>query len=169
LFGFLSPSFMKNRLQKSLEKLEKYPSFLKGFLTDFALGNAVKYVGTSGIHFEKIAPNEVITSIKNRKKVQNHFGQVHAVSMILLAETATGIVVGMNIPDHKIPLIKTLKTDFVRRSQGAIRAVASLTDEQIALIKTQDKGETYVSVVVKDETGAENIKCEMLWAWTLKK
>jgi acyl-coenzyme A thioesterase PaaI-like protein len=165
----ITPQRMKNRLQKSLEKVEKYPSFLQSFLIDYALGNAIKYVGTSGIHFEKITPNEVITSIQNRKKVQNHFGQVHAVSMILLAETATGIVVGMSIPDNKIPLIKTLRTDFVRRSQGAIRAVASLTDEQIDMIKTQDKGETYVSVVVKDETGVENIKCEMLWAWTLKK
>lgn len=160
---------MKNRLQKSLAKLENYPSFLKKFFIDLALGNAIKYVGTSGIHFEKLTNHEVITVIKNRRKVRNHFGQVHAVSMILLAETATGILVGMNIPDHKIPLIKTIKTDFVRRSQGAIRAVATLTEEQIEIIQTQDKGETYVQVIVKDETGIENIKCEMLWAWTVKK
>jgi acyl-coenzyme A thioesterase PaaI-like protein len=160
---------MKNRLQKSLDRLDAYPSFLRNFLIDFALGNAVKFVGTSGIHFEKLTTHEVVAVIKNHKKVRNHFGQVHAVAMVLLAETVTGIVVGMNIPDHKIPLIKTLKTDFVRRSQGAIRAVGRLTDEQISMIQTQDKGETYVNVTIQDETGVENIKCEMLWAWTVKK
>ncbi len=160
---------MKNRLQKALDGLQKYPAFLRNILIDFFIGRAVKLVGTAGIHFEKITPNEVITTIKNRNKVRNHIGQVHAAAMILAAETATGIVVGMNTPDNKVPLIKTIKTDFVRRSKGTIRAVATLTDAQIAIIKTQDKGETFVDVVVTDETGIENIKCEMLWAWTIKK
>lgn len=160
---------MKNKLQKSLDVLQKYPPFLRNLLIDFFLGRAIKLVGTAGIHFEKVTPNEVVTTVKNRRKVQNHIGQVHAATMILAAETATGIVVGMNVPDRSVPLIKTIKTDFVRRSKGIIRAVATLTDEQIALIKTQDKGETLVSVVVTDETGIENIKCEMLWAWTVRK
>jgi acyl-coenzyme A thioesterase PaaI-like protein len=160
---------MKNRLQKSIEHLQKYPAFLRSFLLDFAIGHTVKLVGTTGIHFEKTTLNEVIAIVKNRTRNRNHIGQVHAAAMILAAETATGIVVGMNIPDHKVPLIKAIKTDFVRRSKGAIRAVATLTDAQIALIQTQDKGETLVNVVVTDETGTENIKCEMLWAWTVKK
>lgn len=160
---------MKNRLHKAIDGLQKYPIFLRSIFIDFFVGRAVKLVGTSGIHFEKVTANEVITTIKNRNKVRNHIGQVHAAAMILAAETATGIVVGMNIPDNKVPLIKTIKTDFVRRSKGTIKAVASLTDAQIDLIKSQDKGETMVSVVVTDETNIENIKCEMLWAWTVKK
>ncbi len=160
---------MKNKLQKSIESLQKYPAFLRNFLLDFAIGRTVKLVGTTGIHFEKLTPNEVIAVVKNHTKNRNHIGQVHAAAMILVAETATGIVVGMNIPDHKVPLIKTIKTDFVRRSKGSIRAVARLTDAQIQLIQTQDKGETLVNVVVTDETGVENIKCEMLWAWTVRK
>lgn len=160
---------MENKLQRSLGRLQKYPPFLRNFLVDFFLGHAIKLVGTSGIHFEKVTANEVITTVKNRRKVRNHIGQVHAAAMILAAETATGIVVGMNVPDRSVPLIKTIKTDFVRRSKGVIRAVATLTDEQIALIKNQDKGETLVKVVVTDETGVENIKCDMLWAWTVRK
>ncbi len=160
---------MKNRLQKGLDSLEKYPSFIKNFLIDFFIGSNIKLVGTAGIHFEKLSPNEVVAVVKNRTKVRNHIGQVHAAAMILVAETVTGIAVGMNIPDHKVPLIKTIKTDFVRRSKGTIRAVATLTDAQIELIKNTDKGETLVPVIVTDETGIENIKCEMLWAWTLKK
>ena len=44
-----------------------------------------------------------MASIAHRRKVQNHIGGVHATATALLAETATGMVVGMNLPDEKLP------------------------------------------------------------------
>lgn len=157
-----------NKLNRALKKLEAYPKFLQPWLLDKAIGNTVKLVGTSQVHFDEITNHRLICSLKNRKKIRNHIGQIHAAAMILLAETATGILVGMNIPDSKIPLIKTLNTRFVRRTLGAMKAEATLTDEQIALIHEEDKGETWVKVKVTDETGEEVIECEALWAWILK-
>jgi len=89
--------------------------------------------------------------------------------MALLAETATGFVVGMNLPDDKLPLIKSLKVDYQKRTKGDMRAVATLSNEQIQLIRTTPKGEVLVPVVVTDESGQEPIQCEMLWAWVPKK
>ncbi|MCB0541562.1 MAG: DUF4442 domain-containing protein, partial [Bacteroidetes bacterium] len=125
--------------------------------------------GTSNIHFEKITNNELIVSVANKRKVRNHIGQVHAAAMALLAETATGILVGYNLPDDKLPLIKTMNINFVRRTKGAIKAVATLTDEQILNIMETDKGEVSVAVKVTDETDNEVIKAEMIWAWIPKK
>jgi acyl-coenzyme A thioesterase PaaI-like protein len=158
-----------NKLSKTLAKLDFLPENLKMKTISFVLGNTVKYVGTSGVNFEKITSKELIVTLENRSKVRNHIGQIHAAATTLLAETATGIIVGVNIPDNKIPLMKTLKVDFVRRSKGKQTAISSLTDEQINLIKTTDKGETLVAVKVTDETGAEVVKAEMLWAWIPKK
>ena len=111
----------------------------------------------------------MVASIKNKPKIRNHIGQVHAGAMILLAETATGMLVGMNIADNKIPLIKSIKTNFVRRSLGGMTAVATITEEQKELIKNQDKGETLIAVSITDESGQAPIECEMLWAWITKK
>ena len=158
-----------NKLSKTIEKLNFLPDNLKMKAVSFIIGNTVKYAGTSGIEFEKITPNELIVSIENKTKVRNHIRQIHAAAMALLAETATGIIIGVNIPDNKIPLIKTMKVDFVRRSKGKMTAVSTLSDGQINLIKTTDKGETLVPVKVTDETGSEVIKTEMLWAWITKK
>jgi acyl-coenzyme A thioesterase PaaI-like protein len=107
-------------------------------------------------------------SIRNQHKVQNHIKNVHAAAMALLAETATGFVVGINLPDDKLPLIKSLKVDFYKRTQGDMRAVATLTSEDVARIATEPKGELWVPVTVTDESGNEPIKCEMLWAWVSK-
>ena len=111
----------------------------------------------------------MIVSLKNRRKVRNHIGQIHAAGMILLAETATGMVVGMNVPDDKVPLIKSMKTNFVKRSTGAMRAVAHLSAEQIEKIKTLEKGEVQVPVTVTDEVGVEPVLVEAIWAWIPKK
>ncbi|MGB0524696.1 MAG: DUF4442 domain-containing protein [Flammeovirgaceae bacterium] len=157
-----------NKLTRALKRVEAYPKFMQAWLIDKAIGNAVKLVGTSQIHFEELGHAKLVASLKNRKKIRNHIGQIHAAAMILLAETATGILVGMNIPDSKVPLIKTLNTNFVRRTLGDMKAVATLTNAQIEQIHTTDKGETWVAVTVTDETGEEVIECKALWAWRLK-
>jgi len=94
---------------------------------------------------------------------------VHAAAMALLAETATGFVVGVNLSDDKLPLIKSLHVDFKRRTVGDMRAVASLSEEQVAMIRSNPKGELLVPVTVTDESGEEPIQCQMLWAWVSKK
>jgi uncharacterized protein (TIGR00369 family) len=159
---------MANRLSKTIQSLEKYPSWLSGALRDFFIGRTVRFTGTSGIHYAKMTPEEVVVQLKNRKRVQNHIGQIHAAAMVLLAETATGMVLGMNIPDDKIPLAKSIQTQFVRRSTGAMQAVATLSPAQIEQIHQQEKGEVLVEVKVTDETGAEPVQCQIVWAWIPK-
>ena len=85
--------------------------------------------------------------------------------MNLLAETATGMVVGMNVRDDCTPLAKELKMAFRKRATGALRAVAVLTAEQQALMQASDKGEVKVQVTVTDEAGIEPVECEFVWAW----
>jgi len=154
-----------NRLAKIVNRLEKYPKFLLSLV----VGRTVRFVGTVGIRFEEMTEDRVVVSLKNRGKVRNHIGQIHAAAMVLLAETATGMVLGMNVPDDKIPLIKSLKTDFVRRSRGAMRAEAWLDEVQKRRILTEEKGEVLIKVKVTDESGESPVVCEMLWAWIPKR
>lgn len=126
-------------------------------------------VGTAGLRYEAIDTERVVVSIRNQRKVQNHIQGVHAAAMALLAETATGFCVGMNVPDDKLPLIKTMKVDYLKRSQGDMRAEAHLTEAQIKQIRTQDKGEVTVAVKITDASGQEPIQAQMVWAWVSKK
>lgn len=154
-----------NRLEKAVDKVSGYPKWVLSWV----IGRTVPYVGTSGVHFEKMTKDQVIVSLKNKKKVRNHIHQIHAAAMMLLAETASGMALGMNIPDDRIPLVKTLNTAFVKRSTGAMKAVAVFTDAQRDLLANNEKGETPIQVIVTDETGIEPIICEVVWAWIPKK
>jgi acyl-coenzyme A thioesterase PaaI-like protein len=157
-----------NKLSKLVNNIGKLPGFMQKPALFFTLGNAVKFAGTSGIIFEKMSSNEVILFLQNKKKVQNHIGQIHAAATALLTETATGMIVGMNLPDDKIPLLKQMKIDYVKRSQGQQKAVAILDSDAITKFETEVKGEILVPVTVTDAVGTEVIKAEMLWAWIPK-
>ncbi len=126
-------------------------------------------MGTSRIRIENLTEQESVMTLANRKRVQNHIKGVHAAAMALLAETATGFVVGMNVPDDSVPVIKSLKVSYLKRVTGGLRAVARLSDEQINNILTTEKGEVLVDITVTDDAGIEPISCEMIWAWIPKK
>ncbi len=158
-----------NRLSTVAKKLNNLPEFIRTLAMSKIFGGQIKYAGHSGIRFEKLSKNQCIVSIKNKKKIQNHIGGVHAAAMALLAETATGFVFAMTVPDSKLPLIKKMDIDYVKRSTGDMRAVATLSDEQIAKIQNEEKGEVVVSVEITDEANVEPIKAQMTWAWTSKK
>lgn len=158
-----------NKLNTIVSNVYKLPEFLRTKALSTLFGKTVKYTGTTGIKVEELTTNRSVVTLTNKKSVQNHIGSVHAVASILIAESATGYLIGMNISDDCVPVIKTIKADYVKRAKGNMRAEASLTDEQIKLITSSNKGETTVPVRVTDADGKEPILMEMVWAWTPKK
>ena len=158
-------TYPPNRLQRQLERLSEVPAFARPWYRNIVLRRAVPFIGTAGIKFVDLSPERVEVTLANERKVQNHLQGIHASAMNLLAETATGMVVGMNVRDDCIPLAKELKMAFKKRATGALRAVAVLTPEQRAALQASDKGELNVSVVVTDEAGIQPVECEFIWAW----
>ena len=154
-----------NRLERQLDRLVDVPAFARTWFRSVVLRRAVPFTGTAGLDFLQMSRERVEIGLKNEKKVQNHIGGIHASAMNLLAETATGMVVGMNVRDDCIPLAKELKMAFKKRATGAMRAVAVLTSEQQALMQASDKGEVMVAVTVTDEAGIQPVECEFTWAW----
>ncbi|AUX88607.1 MULTISPECIES: DUF4442 domain-containing protein [Acinetobacter] len=157
-----------NRLTKLVKATSRLPQGMRTALLSKTFGRVVPMVGSAKIRYQEVSASKVVVSMVNHKAMQNHIGQIHACAMALLAETATGFVTAMNVPDSAVVLIKSLKVDFKRPTKGAMTAVATLTPEQQELMQSSEKGETLVQVIVTDESGEAPIQCEMLWAWIAK-
>ena len=160
---------MANKLSRIVDKLGILPSALRRQALSAVMGQFVPFVGTAGVVIEEMNAEQVIASLPNRRRVRNHIRGLHAAALTLLAETATGFVVGLNLPDDKLPLMKSLQVDFVKRCKGGLRVVASLTDEQREEMLSQPKGEVAVSLEVQDDSGQAPIQTKMIWAWVPKK
>ena len=154
-----------NRMQRQLARLSEVPGFLRPWVRNLVLRRAVPFTGTARLNFVEMTPDRVEAAIGNERPVQNHLQGVHASAMNLLAETATGMVVGMNVRDDCVPVAKELKMAFRKRATGSLRAVATLTPEQRVALQASDKGELNVPVVVTDEAGVNPVECEFIWAW----
>ena len=158
-----------NRLSLIVNNINKLPDFIRSQSLSFAVGSQVKFAGTAKVEILEMSATCLRARIKNRKKVQNHIGSVHAAAMALLAESVTGLVVGMSVPDDRVPVIKSMKIDYVKRAKGDLEAVATLKAEEVERIVATPKGEITVPVKVTDIEGNEPIHCEMVWAWTPKR
>lgn len=158
-----------NRLARTAQKLDKLPRPLRMPVLSLGFGRMVRFFSTAGIRFEQASPDGVVQILRNRKKVQNHIGGVHAAATALLAESATGAAFGLNLPDDKLPLLKRMSINYVKRATGDLRAEARVNSEDLERILNDPKGSAVIQVTVTDEKGVEPVKCEMEWAWIPKK
>ena len=102
-----------NRLERQLERLAEVPAFARPWFRSIVLRRAVPFTGTAGLDFLQMGRERVEIGLRNEKRVQNHIGGIHASAMNLLAETATGMLVGMNLRDDCVPLAKEMTMVFV--------------------------------------------------------
>ena len=159
----------RNRLSRMTHAFRALPGPLRRRAHTLLMGNVVPFVGTARLEILDLTREQVVVRVPNRRRNRNHIGQVHAAAMALVAETATGFVVGLNVPDDKVPLIKSMGVRFRRRSRGALVATATLSPEQREAMVSEAKGEVAVPVTVEDESGEVPIECEMVWAWVPRK
>ncbi len=156
---------MANQMTRLIGRFGRFPAAVRRRVLGAMLGWRVPFVGTAGLQIEELSEQRVVTRLRNRRRVRNHIGTLHAAAVTLAAETASGFAVGMNLPDDKLPLMKTLQVDFVKRNQGGIRVTASLTEEQKQQMREQPKGEMDVAVEALDDAGEATVNCRMIWAW----
>ncbi len=158
-----------NRLYTLVKTTSKFPKSIRSTLWSKAFGRVVPMVGTANIRYLEVDKDHVTVRIENQRNMQNHIKGVHAAAMALLAETATGFLTALHVPDDRIVLIKSLHVDYLKVAQGGLTATATLSADQQKLIADQEKGELLIPVTVIDDSGNEPIQCQMLWAWLPKR
>ena len=157
-----------NKLSHLVGKIHRAPAFLQSWLLSQLFGRAIKFAGTAGIVIKRLDFQQAVLVQGNFRKVQNHIGSVHAAAMALLGESASGFLVGMHVPDDRLPLLKSMHLDYVKRATGQLTAVAMLSDSQIQQIRAQEKGEISIKVLISDQLGVEPVVAEYVWAWIPK-
>ena len=158
-----------NRLRRTLRPLARWPVFLGAPLRSFLIGRTIPLVGTAGLRIERLDEDEVVVFLANRRHVRNHIGTLHAAAMALVAETASGLALGMHVRDDAVPVIQRMAVNFDKRAQGALRAVARIPTHEFARLHNASRGELLVPVTVTDAGGQSPIRCAMQWAWRPKR
>lgn len=129
-----------------------------------AIGDAIPFVDTAGLRIHTYTQEEVTVQLEAERRVANHIGTIHAAALALLAETASGLVVALNISDESVPVVRTLKVDFQRPASASITATVTLDEETRARLQKRPIGRVDVPVdLMMDDTTV--VQATAQWAW----
>lgn len=89
--------------------------------------------------------------IKDRRRVRNHIGTVHAIALCNLAELAAGLMTDVTLPASMRWIPKGMTVEYLKKAVGPMRGVAT----PLATPHASDSGyELPVEVDVFDRDGA---------------
>jgi acyl-coenzyme A thioesterase PaaI-like protein len=104
------------------------------------------YFATIAPLVEDLAPGRCVVRIRDRRRVRNHIGTVHAIALCNAAELAGGLATDATIAPAQRWIPKGMTVRYLRRAKGSLVATASVTvppvdapaQEAHALVEVRD-------------------------------
>ena len=127
------------------------------------LGRHVPYSGTLGARVERLEAGHAVVSLRDRRKVRNHLGSIHAVALTNLGELAGGLAALTGIPPGIRGIVLRLETEYLAKARGRLEAEARWNPPSGELLGSDEKGETWVESVIRDREGVEVARVRALW------
>lgn len=113
-----------NRILSLQKKLGKLP-FGKLIFSRIVAGMA-PYFNTIRPSIEHVEHNQIVVSMKKRRKVHNHIKTVHAIACCNLCEFAAGICMEASIPKHRRWIPIGMEVAYISKADNDLIASCNL-------------------------------------------
>jgi acyl-coenzyme A thioesterase PaaI-like protein len=143
-------------------RLSSYP-FGK-WLFSKVVGWAAPYSGSIGARIDQLEPGKCVVRIRDRHRLRNHLGSVHAIALINLGEFSSGLALYAMMPVTHRGIISAISMHYVKKARGSITARCQLeplqwteADQNLVLRSElyDQSGETVASAEVTWRVGAK--------------
>lgn len=119
-------------------------------------------------YFGTISPRVVVlehgrceATIKDRRRVHNHIGTVHAIALCNLAELTAGLMTDASLPKGMRWIPKGMSVQYLKKATGPLRGVAT---SAIPLVASMEAYELPVLVAITDAAGAKVFSAQVdMW------
>lgn len=149
------------RLLRLWSRLSRLPGGRALF--SWMLARQVPYSGTLGARIEVLEPGRARITLRDRRRVRNHLGSIHAVALTNLGELAGGLATLTGIPAGIRGIVLRLETEYLTKARGRLEAEARWTAPEEGLLGPDDTGETWVESTIRDREGQEVARVRALW------
>lgn len=119
------------------------------------------YFRTIAPRFTTLEPGHCEVEIKDRRRVHNHIGTVHAIALCNLAELSAGVMTETSLPSSMRWIPKGMTVEYLKKARGTMHAVAT---PGIAIVESATGYELPVNVSVRDPQGDEVFRARIaMW------
>jgi acyl-coenzyme A thioesterase PaaI-like protein len=119
------------------------------------------YFTTIAPRFVALEPGRCEVRIRDRRKVHNHIGTVHAIALCNLAELAAGVMTDATIAANMRWIPKGMTVEYLRKAVGTMHGIAT---PGTALTDVGGGADWPVEVQVRDAGGETVFRARvMMW------
>jgi acyl-coenzyme A thioesterase PaaI-like protein len=108
------------------------------------------YFSTISPRFVSLEPGRCEVRIRDRRRVHNHIGTVHAIALCNLAELSAGVMTDASLPASMRWIPKGMTVEYLKKAKGTLHGVAT---PDAALVEASAGYDLPVTVVVTDSSG----------------
>lgn len=127
-------------------------------LFSFLLGRMTPYSATIGARVEELAPGFCRVTLRDRRRVRNHLGSIHAMALANVAEMASGLAVLVGLPPGIQGIVTGFSITYLKKARGSL--IAECRAERFQVTAEQ---EYEAAVAVSDAQGDIVARASARW------
>ncbi len=143
-----------NRVRQGWDQLARLPGGQRLFSR--LVGRAAPYTGSIDGQVVELRRGYSRVLLKDRRKLRNHLGCVHAIALANLAELCGNVALAYSVPDDARFIVAGLSMEYLKKARGTITAEC-----HGPIPETSDRHEYDVIVEMRNDKGELVTRCTM--------